>query len=154
MFDKMVFAAIKQQMGSTVPLAKHLGIVLDDVAAGSATATLPDAKHNTNHIGSQHAGALFALADTASGAAVAGTFGQKILQLRVLVSEASVKFVKVARGAIVAKATIVGDAKALAKSVDDIGKVELPVDVELLNADNIAVASMTFTWHVSKPPKN
>lgn len=153
MFDKMVFAAIKQQMGSTVPLAKHLGIVLDDVASGTATATLPDEKHNTNHIGSQHAGALFALADTASGAAVAGAFGQKILQLRVVVSEASVKYTKSARGAIVAKAHVVGDAKALAKSIDDLGKVELPVDVELSNSENVPVAAMSFTWHVSKPKK-
>jgi uncharacterized protein (TIGR00369 family) len=154
MFDKMVFAAIKQQMGSTVPLAKHLGIVLDDVAAGAATATLPDAKHNTNHIGSQHAGALFALADTASGAAVAGAFGQKILQLRVVVAEATVKYTKAARGAILARAHVVGDAKALAKSVDDVGKVVMQVDVALENAESVPVAEMTFHWHVSKPQKN
>jgi uncharacterized protein (TIGR00369 family) len=154
MFDKMVFAAIKQQMGSTVPLAKHLGIELNDVAAGEATATLPDAKHNTNHIGSQHAGALFALADTASGAAVAGAFGQKILQLRVVVSEASVKYTKTARGAIVARAHVVGDAKALVKSLDDLGKLDMPVDVELTNAENAPVAAMSFTWHISKPQKN
>ncbi len=150
MFDKMVFAAIKQQMGSTVPLARHLGIELDDVSAGAATATLPDAKHNTNHIGSQHAGALFALADTASGAAIAGAFGQKILQLRVVVSEATVKYTKTARGAIVAEARVAGDAKALAKSIDDAGKVVMRVDVELHDAQKIPVAEMTFHWDVSK----
>ena len=153
MFDKMVFAAIKQQMGSTVPLAKHLGIVLDDVAAGSAKATLPNEKYNTNHIGSMHAGALFALADTASGAAVAGAFGQKVLQLRVVVSQASVKYTKAARGAIVASAKVAGDSKALAKSVDELGKIEMPVDVVLTDSENVPVAEMSFTWHISKPQK-
>jgi uncharacterized protein (TIGR00369 family) len=153
MFDKMVFAAIKNQMGSTVPLAKHLSIELNEVGAGTATATLPDVKHNQNHIGSLHAGALYALGDTATGAAVAGVFGQKVLQLRVVVKDASTRFLKAARGPIVATAKVNGDPKALAREVEEAGKAELPVDVELTNAESIPVASMTFNWHVSKPTK-
>jgi acyl-coenzyme A thioesterase PaaI-like protein len=153
MFDKFVFEAIKKQMNATVPFAKHLALELVDIASGKASARLPDEKFNANHIGSQHAGALFAVADTASGAAVAAMFGQKILALRPVVKTAQVSFVKIARGAIVAKAAIVGDAKAMVKTVDKTGNVEVPVDVKLESGDGVMVAEMHFLWHVSKPTK-
>lgn len=151
MLDKMVFAMIKARLGETVPFAKHLGLTLNDVEAGYAVAVLPDAASNANHLGSQHAGALFTAADTASGAAVAATFGQKILGLRPVVKEASVRFVKLARGPITATARVAGDLKALAREVDAQGRVAFPVNVTLADATGIEVAAMTFSWHVSKP---
>jgi acyl-coenzyme A thioesterase PaaI-like protein len=153
MFDNLVFQAIKSQMGSTVPFAKHLGLELTEVGAGTAQAKLPDEKFNNNHIGAQHAGALFTAGETASGAAVAGVLGQRILLLRTVVKDAQIRFLKVARGAILANAVVSGDAKGIANSIDDAGKAEFAVDVSLVDQSGTVVAEMTVNWHVSKREK-
>lgn len=149
MFDKFVFQAIKAQLASTVPFAKHLGLELTEVAAGTAQARLPDEKTNTNHLGAQHAGALFSAGDTASGAAVAGVFGQRILSLRTVVKDAQIRYLKLARGPILANAAVVGDAKEIAKGVDEDGKALFEVAVSLVDASGTVVAEMTVHWHVS-----
>jgi len=149
MFDKLVFGTIKAQLGATVPFAKHLGIELTEVGAGTAQAKLPDETTNANHLGAQHAGALFTAGETASGAAVAGAFGQRILTLRTVVRDASIRFTKLARGPILANATVAGDAKALAKGIDADGKAEFAVEVSLVDPNGAAVAEMTVNWHVS-----
>jgi acyl-coenzyme A thioesterase PaaI-like protein len=149
MFDKLVFQAIKTQMASTVPFAKHLGLELTDVGHGTATAKLPDEKTNSNHLGAQHAGALFTAGDTASGAAVAGVFGQRILSLRTVVKDAQIQYLKLARGPILANATVTGDAKG----VDTEGKAIFEVAVSLVDENGDVVAQMTVHWHVSQREK-
>jgi acyl-coenzyme A thioesterase PaaI-like protein len=153
MFDKFVFGAIKAQLSSTVPFAKHLGLELTDVGHGTATAKLPDEKTNSNHLGAQHAGALFTAGDTASGAAVAGVFGQRILSLRTVVKDAQIQYLKLARGPILANATVNGDAKAIAKGVDTDGKALFEVGVSLVDENGDVVAQMTVNWHVSQREK-
>ncbi len=150
MFDKMVYGMIKSRMAETVPFAKYLGLELTEVGAGTATATLPDAADLANHLGAQHVGALFAVAQTAAGAAIAGMFGQKILGLRPILRDANVCFGKNARGKITADAKVVGDVEKLAKTVDESGHVDFPVAVSLVDAAGVEVSSMTFAWNVAK----
>jgi acyl-coenzyme A thioesterase PaaI-like protein len=140
-------------MGSTVPFAKHLALELTEVGAGTAQAKLPDETFNSNHIGAQHAGALFTAGETASGAAVAGVLGQRILSLRTVVKDAQIRFLKVARGPILANAAVSGDAKEIAKGIDDTGKAEFAVDVALVDQSGTVVADMTVNWHVSQRAK-
>jgi acyl-coenzyme A thioesterase PaaI-like protein len=153
MFDNFVFQAIKSQMGSTVPFAKHLGLELTEVGAGTAQARLPDEKFNSNHIGAQHAGALFTAGETASGAAVAGVFGQRILSLRTVVKDAQIRYTKLARGPILANASVTGDPKEIAKGIDEAGKAEFAVEVSLVDQSGTVVAEMTVNWHVSQREK-
>jgi len=153
MFDKMVFQAIKTRLAATVPFAKHVGVGLTDISRGKATAVLPDEKFNHNHIGTQHAGALFTLADTASGAALTAVFGQKILGLVPRVRDAQVRYLHGARGEITANAQVEGDLDEIETAVERDGKAEAPVNVSLVDKDGTVVAEMTVNWHVSKPKK-
>ena len=77
-----LYETIRTQMTSTVPFARHAGVTITEVADGRAFARLPETPESVNHIGSQHAGALFTLGETASGAAMAGAFAQVLLAIR------------------------------------------------------------------------
>lgn len=52
-----------------MPFARHSGVVLQEVADGAAVASLPPAPEILNHVATVHAGAVFTLAETASGSA-------------------------------------------------------------------------------------
>ena len=68
-------------MLEAVPFARTLGIEFVEVAPEAeggvrAVVRLPDSPATHNHIGGPHAGAMFTLGETASGAVVLAAFGQ------------------------------------------------------------------------------
>ena len=63
----MVYELIKKQMSETLPFARLLGISIDRIGPGTAEVSMPDDAKLHNHLGTPHAGALFTLAETASG---------------------------------------------------------------------------------------
>src|SRR5690606_13953864 len=69
---------IADALGPRVPSAEHVGIVFTSISSDHAEAMLRDSPETRNHVGSQHAGALFTLGEAASGAAVIGIFGTEL----------------------------------------------------------------------------
>src|ERR1700709_2442432 len=69
---------IAKSMGTAVPYIRHMGMEVTAMEVGAATALLPDRPELHNHVGSQHAGALFGVAETASGAAFVGSFAARV----------------------------------------------------------------------------
>ncbi len=65
--DPSLLRLVRDGMADTVPFARHTGVVLDEVADGSAVASLPATDTILNHVATVHAGALFTLAETAFG---------------------------------------------------------------------------------------
>jgi len=61
---------LRDGLNAAVPFNRHLGIELTALEPGRCEARLPDRAEQHNHIHSQHAGALFTLADAASGGAL------------------------------------------------------------------------------------
>ena len=142
------FDAIAQGMTGAVPFAGHLGLEITSVGEGEATVRLPDRDELTNHVGSQHAGGLFTVAETASGAAFVGAFAARMGDLTPLARSAEISYDKVAKGPVTAKAKLgISPAKAH-EILDADGKVEFPCDVELTDADGNAVAAANVRWHV------
>lgn len=142
------FDAIAQGMAQAVPFAGHLGLEITSVSAGEATVILPERAELTNHVGSQHAGALFTVAENASGAAFVGTFAERLGEVTPLARSAEVSYEKIAKGPIEARARlgVPGD-EALA-TLDAEGKVQFPCEVELFDGDGQRVATATVHWHV------
>lgn len=68
----MTYDLIRKQLSSSVPFARHAGVEIEKIESGRATARLPFRAEGLNHLGTQHAAALFALGEAASGAAMAG----------------------------------------------------------------------------------
>jgi uncharacterized protein (TIGR00369 family) len=151
----MSFEIIREQLMSGVPFAAHCGVSLDEIGNGRATASLPFRKEGLNHIGTQHAGALFAVGEAASGAAMAGAFAPVLLGIRPIAAEAAIRYLKAAKGSVRAEAAVEEDPDALLKSLQEEGKVAFPVKVGLFDASSgEKLAEMTVRWHVtdiSKP---
>jgi uncharacterized protein (TIGR00369 family) len=142
------FDLIAKSMGTAVPFISHLGIEVTEMSEGEATALLPDRPELKNHVGSQHAGALFAVAETASGAAFVGAFALRMGDLTPLARSAQIAYVKVARGPIEARAKLgMPAAEALAK-LDADGRIDFSVEVEMTDGEGDPVATATVDWNV------
>lgn len=146
----MVYDRIKQQMMDTLPFVRLLGISIDDIGAGTSKVSLPDDPKLHNHLGTQHAGALFTLAETASGAAMAGGFAELILGLRPVAKESRIAYQKLARGATRAEGRVPGDLAALKAQLAQDGKVAFPVAVDIFDAEGTLAAQVTVDWYLSQ----
>jgi uncharacterized protein (TIGR00369 family) len=142
------FDAIAKGMAMAVPFAGHLNLEIAEVGPGEATVILPRRPELTNHVGSQHAGALFTVAETASGAAFVGAFAIRMGEVTPLAREAEIQYLKIANGRIEARAKLGVDAAEALATLDSDGKVEFPCEVSLTDSSNVEVATATVHWHV------
>jgi uncharacterized protein (TIGR00369 family) len=142
------FDAIAKGMTMAVPFAGHLGIEVTSLAEGESVALLPERQELTNHVGSQHAGALFTVAETASGAAFVGAFAERMGDVTPLARSADIAYEKIAKGPITAQATLGIDKDEALATLDREGKVEFPCQVVLDDAEGTQVGSATINWHV------
>jgi uncharacterized protein (TIGR00369 family) len=135
-------------MTEAVPFAGHLGLVISSVGEGEATVRLPDRSELTNHVGSQHAGALFTVAEAASGAAFVGAFAERLSEVTPLAKSAEISYERIAKGPIDAAARL-GMAKDEAlRTLNAEGKVVFPCEIELTDSSGERVATATVHWHV------
>lgn len=139
---------IAKSMGTAVPYIGHMGIEVTAMEEGEATAVLPDRPELHNHVGSQHAGALFGVAETASGAAFVGAFAARMGDLTPLARSAQISYLKVARGPIEAKAKLALPAADALATLDADGRVDFSVEVEMTDPEGKAVATATVDWNV------
>ncbi len=139
---------IAKSMGTAVPYIGHMGIEVTAMSEGEATALLPDRPELKNHVGSQHAGALFGAAETASGAAFVGAFAARMGDLTPLARSAQISYLKVARGPIEAKAKLGTPSADAHAALDADGRVDFSVGVELTDAEGNVVATATVDWNV------
>lgn len=148
------FDLIAKGMTQAVPFAGHLKLEITEVSEGEATVVLPDLPELKNHVGSQHAGALFTAAETASGAAFVGAFAERMGDLTPLARSAEISYEKIANGEITAKARLGVPADEALATLDAQGKVEFPCEIELTDADGALVATAGVRWHVrlKEPP--
>ena len=146
----MLYDMIRNQLGQNVPFARHAGVEIDSVGKGRASAHLPFRPEGLNHIGTQHAAALFALAEAASGAAMAGAFAPMLLEIRPVAAQASIRYFTLAKGRVTAQATVEAEADTLLEAVRTEGKVRFPIVVTLKGEDGVEVGEMMVDWYVSK----
>jgi acyl-coenzyme A thioesterase PaaI-like protein len=142
------FDLIAKGMTQAVPFAGYLNLEIVEISDGEATVVLPERPELKNHVGSQHAGALFTAAETASGAAFVGGFAERMGDVTPLARRAEIAYEKIADGAITARARLgIPTAQAL-ETLDAEGKVEFPCEIELTDADGNFVAAANVRWHV------
>lgn len=142
------YDAIAQGMTQAVPFAGYLELEITSVGPGEATVVLPERPELGNHVGSQHAGALFTVAETASGAAFVGAFAERMGDVTPLARSAEISYEKIAKGPIEAKARLGVPAEDALATLDAEGKVVFPCEVELSDASGQRVATATIQWHV------
>jgi uncharacterized protein (TIGR00369 family) len=142
------FDLIAKGMSQAVPFVGHLGLEVTGIGEGEATVVLPERPELLNHVGSQHAGALFTAAETASGAAFVGAFAERMADVTPLARSAEIAYEKIANGAITARARLGISAAQALETLDAEGKVEFPCEIELTDGEGTIVAAANVRWHV------
>ncbi|MEN3539753.1 DUF4442 domain-containing protein [Microbispora sp. ZYX-F-249] len=133
-------------MLGSVPFARLLGITFDAIGTGTAVARLADRADLHNHVGGPHAGALFTLAETASGAAMLSALGDQLSRAVPLATEASIRYLKLAKGEVTAAATLRAEREAVVARLDAGERPEFEVGVEIRDAGDVVVSEMTVSW--------
>ena len=146
----MDYEAVRAGYAQAIPFNNHVGLEIAEVAEGRGVVRLPDGPELKNHVGSQHAGALFAAGEAASGGAFVGAFAEHMGGITPLARAASISYLKLAQGPITATATLGEDRAGLIERLEADGRVEFPVSVELVDEDGQKVAEMTVDWHVRR----
>ena len=146
----MDYEAVRAGLQQAIPFNNHIGLEVVEVADGRGVVRLPESDTLHNHVGSQHAGALFSAGEAASGAAFVGAFAEHMAGLTPLARRATIDYRKIARGPITATGTLSEEKSALLERLDAEGKVEFEVLVELADRDGTGVAQMTVDWHVRR----
>ena len=146
----MDYEAVRAGLQAAIPYNNHVGLEYTEVTDGRGVVRLPDADHLKNHVGSQHAGALFSAGEAASGGAFVGAFAEHMDGITPLARSAEISYLKLAKGTITATATLPGDTKELLATLDSEGRIEFPVTVEMNDERGTKVATMTVQWHVRK----
>lgn len=145
----MDFAAARAMLAA-LPFNQHLGIEVVEITEGRGTTRLPDRPEHHNHIGTQHAGALFTVAEAASGAAVLGAFGSMLGELTPLARTADIAYLKIAKGAITAHAQLVETKDDVLAAFRSAGKADCNVKVELVTEAGAKVTEVNVRWHLKK----
>jgi acyl-coenzyme A thioesterase PaaI-like protein len=144
------YAAVAAGLSQAIPFNVHLGLETTAVAPDGGDVRLPDDEKLRNHVGSQHAGALFAAGEAASGAAFVGAFLDIMGEITPLAESAQISYKKLAKGEITAIGRFGEDADALKGKLSNEGRIRFPVQVEMTDAEGNVVAEMTVNWYVRR----
>lgn len=137
-------------LSQAVPYNTHLGLEAVELGPERAVALLRHDERLFNHVGTLHAGALFSVAELASGMALLGAFAEQLGSVTPLTESAEIAYRKVARSPVTATATFGGDREACLAELEREGRVRFPVKVDLTDDSDETVAEVTVRWYVRK----
>lgn len=145
--SRQVAAGILQ----AVPFARTLGIEFVEVAPEAdggvrAVVRLPDTPTTHNHVGGPHAGAMFTLGETASGAVVFAAFGQLLDRAVPLAVRAEIAYRKLALGPVLATARLARPAPQVVAELESGQRPEFGIEVEIATEDGTPTSAMTVIW--------
>ncbi|WP_166388263.1 DUF4442 domain-containing protein [Catellatospora methionotrophica] len=142
--------AVAEGLLRTVPFARTIGITFTEITADAegvrAVAALPDDPAVHNHVGGPHAGAMFTLAETASGAIVLAAFGDQLHRATPLAVRAGIAYQKLAMGVVTATATLSRPPADIVAELDAGQRPEFEVAIVIANAAGVTTGEMTITW--------
>ncbi|MFC7216875.1 DUF4442 domain-containing protein [Streptomyces polyrhachis] len=137
---------IGELMAATVPMARTLNLSFDEVTPERAVVSLPDQGDFHNHVGGPHAGAIFTLAESASGAIVMAAFGDQLSRAVPLFVSAEVVYTKLAMGPVTATAQLGRPIAEVVAELDEGKRPEFPVDIDVTRADGAVTSRMSVVW--------
>lgn len=138
-------------MLAAVPFARTLGLEFVEVAAEAdgavqAVVRLPDTTATHNHVGGPHAGAMFSLGETASGAVVVAAFAHVLDRATPLAVNADIAYRKLAMGSVRATARLARPAADVVAELDAGQRPEFPVHVDIATEEGKPTGEMTILW--------
>ncbi|MBB6174224.1 uncharacterized protein (TIGR00369 family) [Nocardiopsis mwathae] len=143
---------VKSGFLAAVPFARTLGVEFIELDHDRAVMRLPDNDKHHNHVGGPHAGAMFTLAESASGAIVIGAFGDQLNRAVPLAVNAEIGYQKLAMGDVIADARLTRTRDEVIAELDAGKRPEFAVEIELRTEDGTVTGAMTVVWTL-KPKK-
>lgn len=137
---------VGEMLAATVPMARTLNMEFLETTAERAVVRLPDQAAFHNHVGGPHAGAMFTLGDTVSGAVVLAAFGDQLTRAVPLVVKAEIGYKKLAMGVVTATAIVGRPVADVVAELDGGGRPEIPVTVVFNREDGAVTGEMTIVW--------
>ncbi len=131
---------------AAVPFVRTLGLEEVEVTAEHAVLRLPDVDSQRNHVGGPHAGAMFSLGESASGAVVLQHFMGVLDRATPLAVSATIRYLKLALGPITATATLDRTVADVLAELEAGVRPEFEVNVGLTTADGTVTGEMTVLW--------
>ncbi|MEU3600435.1 DUF4442 domain-containing protein [Streptomyces sp. NPDC006798] len=138
--------SVAEMLAATVPMVRTLNLEFDEATAERAVLRLPDQAEFHNHVGGPHAGAMFTLAESASGAIVLAAFGDQLHRAVPLAVRAEIGYRKLAKGEVTAVATLGRPVADVLAELDRGERPEFDVTVEIRRADGDVTGVMTIAW--------
>jgi acyl-coenzyme A thioesterase PaaI-like protein len=142
----MDFEQVKAGLIAAVPLVRTMNIQFDELSADRAVLSLPDNPDFHNHAGGPHAGAIFSLGESASGAIVIAAFQEQLARSLPLAGDAKIEYKALAMGDVSAEAVLGKDPAEVVAELDSGQNGRFPVAVTLRNSEGKVCAEMTVTW--------
>lgn len=137
---------LAQLLPSVVPFVGKVGITYDHIDATAARLSLKSDASLLNHVGTAHAGALFTLAESASGAVIVSAVGDLLDRLNPVVTASEITFHTAAVGDLVASAFPSGDLDSAIRTATAGEKSELEIRAEVSDGRGQHCVSATFHW--------
>ncbi|MFC5910790.1 DUF4442 domain-containing protein [Streptacidiphilus monticola] len=138
--------SIAELLPATVPMVRTLQLGFGECTPERAVLTLPDRPEYHNHVGGPHAGAMFTLAESASGAVVLGAFLDVLDRATPLPVRAETAWLKLARGPLTATAELGRPVAEILAELDAGKRPEFPVSVTTTREDGATTSTMTIVW--------
>ncbi|HQR78802.1 MAG TPA: DUF4442 domain-containing protein [Actinomycetota bacterium] len=145
---------VMASMPTLVPMVGTLNLEFLDLTETTAVLRLPDQPEYHNHIGGPHAGAMFTLGESASGALVLGNFAQHLGQVVPLAVEANISYRKVAMGPVTATATMTRTAEEVLAELETGTRPEFRVDISIATQDGTVTGQMNVLWTLKRTRSN
>ncbi|MGW0736778.1 DUF4442 domain-containing protein [Streptomyces sp. NPDC002851] len=137
---------IGEMLAATVPMARTLNLEFAETTPERAVVRLPDQPDYHNHVGGPHAGAMFTLGESASGAIVLAAFGEQLSRAVPLAVSADIAYKKLAMGPVTATATLGRPAADVVAELDAGERPEFPVAIQITREDGAVTGEMTVVW--------
>ncbi|MEV6027575.1 DUF4442 domain-containing protein [Streptomyces sp. NPDC052036] len=138
--------SIGEMLAATVPMARTLKLEFLETTPEKAVVALPDQSDFHNHVGGPHAGAMFTLGESASGAIVLAAFGDQLSRAVPLAVSAEIGYKKLAMGPVTATATLGRPAADVVAELDAGERPEFPVSIAIQREDGAVTGEMTVVW--------
>ena len=139
-------AIVTQMMPTAIPMVGTLNIEFESLDSDRAVLRLPEQPEYHNHIGGPHAGAMFTLAESASGALLLLNYGDRLGDMTPLAVEATIKYLKVAMGPVTAAATSSRPPSEVLAELDAGQRPEFTVEIAITDEAGEQTGAMSVLW--------
>ncbi len=129
-----------------IPFNKHLGIL----SGGNGSLTLGESEALTNHLGTFHAGAQFALAEAASGMLLLERFHDLADKVVPVLRSSEIKFKRPASGDIHAVASVSDErSEKFLEQFNKKKRAVITVSVDVKDLEGTVTAMAKYDWFVT-----